>query len=373
MKIIRHLLLTASVLTGFLLSSCSKAAMLDAGVPDGTVGGTGAQEGPDSCLVVFSFADAAATKVSGSPELLSEDSYGRVYYILRDANGTFVRNGLINPCVSSFTLYLNASTTYTIQMALNYDISYITSSFINTSNGKSASWYNNSNALYDLSSVSTNRLPMRGEKQFTTGSSGSTSVVVPMSRLVSRVTVGSISVNMSAGFLGGGALRVNRIYLTNVPKVGRMSNGNYYNSYTYTVRNKWYNTMGYHTNNDVSQGYDAMVVENNVNVDIYPGGTANVPCYFYTVANQSSSTTTSSTWSVRCTRLVIETTIAGVTYYYVSNIPSMTAGTSYNFSSITINNVGSLDPEGVTPGALTLTFSTSTDGWDDTFDVQETI
>lgn len=378
----RLMILSICILLGAGLVSCRKG---DAAV-------TVPETSSGMVAVSFNFGsreeDGADTRISGIPSDLAERARVRVGYLIFNVSGNVIRRetmsweAFVN---SGYGLcYLQSGTTYRVQFYINPDegdtMDYITSP---TGTGSILSY------PFGLTGQSASCLKMFGEKSFTTSSSGGTQTVyVDILRLVSRVKVGTVRMNLTAAQLGGRTFTLKRIYLLNVPFLGlvgtdaggndqqTMGNGD-------SNLNTVYNPMscrgvksGSSWTTDAS--YEALLVQGGINALMATGTTHSTGYYFYTIPNPCAladdNRQVSGGWTVRCTRLVIEAQIGSTYYYYTITIPAMKRNNSYNYDSIEINQVGSLNPEEDTPGALTYAFTvTQQDGWDYTYNVNETI
>ena len=109
----------------------------------------------------------------------------------------------------------------------------------------------------------------------------------------------------------------------------------------------WYNKMKY-----VSGDCNALISDKlSTPVTLQASADAVTPYttahYLYCYPNPVTTDSSSSTWSNRYTRLVVETTLGGTTYYYPVNIPTPTANTLYQITNMQITGLGSDSPDKV--------------------------
>lgn len=161
----------------------------------------------------------------------------------------------------------------------------------------------------------------------------STSVEVEVRRLVSRVSVLSITNDFSLQQHRDAEFRVVAIYLINVAgdlKYLSPENGSL-----------WYSKM----KNDASASASALTYSGALNVSVPAGTSYSVPHYFYCYPNSCTDDTSAASWSPRQTRLVVETTLDGKTYYYPVNMENMESNHTYEITGMRITRIGSESPD----------------------------
>mgnify|MGYP003584384653 CR=1 FL=1 len=207
-------------------------------------------------------------------------------------------------------------------------------------------------AAASLKSENTTSFTMTGSANATL--EATTSVSVPVSRLVGRVILASVRTNFAGTPYAGGTISNVAAYLTNVvPEVyygsGMSSGSGVLNSLGYVAADCSGCTMS-------NMLYDSM--PSAIGDSGYSG-----PNYFYCYEN-----TIASEGSSKFTRLVIQADLSGKTYYYPINInregygySSGTAGISRNTSyalNVVISGPGSTNPEQpITMGSLSVSVS----------------
>lgn len=172
-------------------------------------------------------------------------------------------------------------------------------------------------------------------------------ISMTLSRMVSRVKLNSVNVSFAGTPYEGDALQNVKAYLTNVQAQkllidGSGSNLKVLNSKKYVAEDMAGLTM---------QGmlYDELA-------ESISGTTHSTPHYFYCYENNISEETETD----RFTKLVIEGTLNGVTYYYPVPIKDLKRNSCYSID-VKIYRPGSLDPEkAVEVGTLDLRLNIQT-------------
>lgn len=192
---------------------------------------------------------------------------------------------------------------------------------------------------------------------------------IGVDRLVCKAGLRKVSVQFADPALAARPFRLRGIYLTNC--YGRSRYGS-----DWTVEeilpdaSAWHNRMGFRSDAAV----DALLSETGLDIHV----TADRPhtqehsFYFYPNPLPASLDTRSGTWTRRRTRLVLEAQIGDRTYYYSVTLPESQRNKTYLIEEAVIRDLGSLDPEKDEPGAVDVTFSTSTDDWSPVYQVTET-
>lgn len=158
----------------------------------------------------------------------------------------------------------------------------------------------------------------------------SSSVTIPVDRIVSRVIVKKITRAFKSSALANLDFSVDAIYITNVA-----GDINYGLDADPTV---WYNKMGYQS--EITElSYDAVgqSLSNNSSYEKEHG--------YYAYPNSTDTDAYAGTWSARHTRLVIEVTLDGTTYYYPITLPALENNKSYEIEEVTLTRPGSDHPD----------------------------
>lgn len=184
--------------------------------------------------------------------------------------------------------------------------------------------------------------------------SSATSCEIPVTRFAAKVVIDKITPAFTNAVHQGMEFKVVSIYLINV-------NGqSTYDMATSTL--KWYNQLKY-----VSGECNALLADIAINKTITAAAPLTDKHYFYCYANPSSQTTEGgSSFSARQTKLVIETTLGGTTYYYPINIAgssnTLNYNTAYEITNLKITGLGSDNPD-VAPKKGSISFTVKATDW----------
>ncbi len=174
-----------------------------------------------------------------------------------------------------------------------------------------------------------------------TVAAGTNSVSIAVKRFASKVQIDKITPAFAAPAHRAMEFKLVGIYLINV-------NG----TCPYTMiptgaseSTSWYNKMKY-----VSGDCNALISDKlSSPVTLQASADAVTPYttshYLYCYPNPMTTDSSSSSWSNRYTRLVVETTLGGTTYYYPVNIPTPAANTLYQITNMKITGLGSNSPD----------------------------
>ena len=169
---------------------------------------------------------------------------------------------------------------------------------------------------------------------------GANSMSIPVKRFAAKVQIDKITPAFTAPAHKAQEFKLTGIYLVNV-------NGSCPYTLTSTAGSTdyWYNKMKY-----VSGDCNALISDKlSSPVTLQASADAVTPYttahYLYCYPNPVTTDSSSSTWSNRYTRLVVETTLGGTTYYYPVNIPAPAANTLYQITNMQITGLGSDSPD----------------------------
>ena len=182
----------------------------------------------------------------------------------------------------------------------------------------------------ELSDNSTSGFVMSGTASETV-SSGNASVEITVSRLVARVSVSSITNSLAMPGYSDTPITLKAIYISNVAADAYYLDAGEPSS--------WYNKFG--SKND----FPSLLCDDGLNIGISHGSAYDTSHYFYCYANPTDTDSSEDTWCPRYTRLVIETVIRNVTYYYPIDLPQIAANHTYDVSEVIITRLGSTDPD----------------------------
>lgn len=229
--------------------------------------------------------------------------------------------------------------------------------------------------IADLSCNTYNCLLMEGEKAVTVSEAAVSPIEVKVARLVSKVGVRRISVNYTKTRLNNKTTTLKGVYLTNLYRTARYGS-DYADTELDDARFQWYNSMGWHRwgMEEVSSAIDALVGDTGLSTHISATAPHTQEHYFYCYPNASRPENDSHdtvTWSVRSTRLIIQTEVDGEAFYYQVQLPAMSRNTPYVAGEVVIRDLGSSDPEEFIPGTLDVVLSTEVVGWEGDYAVTE--
>lgn len=336
-RLFEYLMMTA-VLAG-LAASCSKDGYESPSVQEGT-----------KVLVSFGIAEQESTKVTNVSASSETAITGGVLYIF---NGDELVDQ-VTMTGSRASVELDPGT-YTAAAVVNVTSPSQPSSLTNLRTKLTYLYYNSSG-----------KFEMYGEKSFTVARTGSVPQTVLVSRQVAKIGIEKITVASDVTpVITGRGFTVKRIYLTNVFRVSR-----YYDAYNPVVTTtQWYNRMGQSTS-----PADALILDSGINASIATGSSYTTKHYFYTYPNSTTAASDrrTGTWSVRCTRLVVEAEVGTQTYYYTVTVPAIERNKTYIIKEMIIKKLGSTDPEQEIPGAADVEFESDVQGWGSQYNITET-
>lgn len=177
------------------------------------------------------------------------------------------------------------------------------------------------------------KLVMEGHASPNLNASGGT-VTVDIRRIVSKVVLDGVTVDFELDAYDQMDFTINKIYLTNVAAD---------KSYLAETADptKWYNQNGFTS----AQEVNALVYQEISNVNLKQTKEYKLQHHFYCYPNPCKNDTFSAdVWSERPTRLVLETTLGGVLYYYPVALPELKQNTRYHVS-LHIIRPGATSPE----------------------------
>ena len=188
---------------------------------------------------------------------------------------------------------------------------------------------------------------MAGSQSFQVIANGDVECTVPISRLVSRITLKSVTSLLPAAY---GTVTIDYALLENVVSTYSLSGT--------AGTTGWYNPMGRITESTLVQTH---IVNPPTYAADQPqltfrtltgstgftnGTTYNTPLRFYAYPNATATDHTgfATTFTPRYTRLVLKASIDGGTYYYPVSLPNLVRNKSYDVH-VTLIGLGSSDPD----------------------------
>ena len=196
--------------------------------------------------------------------------------------------------------------------------------------------------LSHLKNNTTSRMEMLGSVSKTVAA-GANSVSIAVKRFASKVQIDKITPAFAAPAHRTMEFKLAGIYLINV-------NG----TCPYTMiptgaseSTSWYNKRKYVSgdcNHLITDKFSTHVIMQTSAGEVTPYST---PHYLYCYPNPVTTDVSTTTWSERISRLVIETTLGGTTYYYSVNIPTPQCNTVYQITNMKITGLGTDTPDAV--------------------------
>ena len=153
---------------------------------------------------------------------------------------------------------------------------------------------------------------------------------ISVSRIVSRLSVSKVSAKFTSEAYRKKDFKVTRIYATNV--AGDINYG------LDSSPESWLNKRGYATSSA-----DALLYEDIEDTVITEEQPYTKQADFYVYPNALTSDTDGS--DARVTRIVIETTLGGITYYYPILVTGIESNKTYTIRNLTVTRPGSADPD----------------------------
>lgn len=189
--------------------------------------------------------------------------------------------------------------------------------------------------------------------------SASANIEIPVKRIVARIGIGSITAEFKSSAYAAMDFIITRIYVINVA-------GN--TDYEVTASpSDWYNKLKYEKSD-----LDAMLYDDITDTKVTKDKPYTTADYFYVYPNPTASDTQTKPFSARFTRLVIETTLGGTTYYYPISIGNIERNKTYTVSSLKVTRPGSTDPD-IPVSSEDCTFSIRIEPWESGSDIDITI
>ena len=223
-----------------------------------------------------------------------------------------------------------------------------------------------SGAESDLRDNSLSQLVMVGSRTVSVPVQNGRPQTIGVNRLVAKVGIRKISVDFIDPLLQSRTVRLKAIYLTNCYGKTHLKSDEDPAEMSADA-SYWYNRMGFNSVPDV----DALLADQEINAIMtasYPYRQAH---HYYCYPNQADRDSRSGDWSIRHTRLVLETEISGRTYYYPITLPSMQRNKTYIIEEAIIRKLGSNDPEKDEPGSVDVVFDTTVSDWGPSYTVHE--
>lgn len=179
-------------------------------------------------------------------------------------------------------------------------------------------------------------------------------ITIEVSRIVAKVTL-SVTTRFPEGS-GYGPLRIEDIYLTNVPGENNLAASD-----TLPAADAvWYNRMDLET--PAPAGMQPGLLSGHIGKELAAMDSMDAGLSFYPYPNSSEDDRDTSEWSCRRTRLVVRATLAGRTTYYPVTFARIRPNTHYHVD-MEISGFGVDHPENNPDDHGTLDLKVSADPW----------
>lgn len=262
--------------------------------------------------------DAADTRVTGvSPD--NEKRIESLQVMVFDSNGN--AEGYARSAGSTLTINMTCGRSKQFRAAVNCtaDLSSISTL---------GQWEATAVRLGDCKS---NRLAMTGSTSMDV--LADTDVSINVSRLVSKVSINSITRRFESPALASKTFIVEGIYLINAAGDTNFGGG---------APTVWFNKSAL-----VGGDADALLCDGSLDAVLADGASYNTPHSFYCCPNPTVSDAQGGGWSARHTRLVVEAQLDGSTMYYPITLPVLKANHTYTVSGLTITGKGCSSPDSI--------------------------
>lgn len=221
-------------------------------------------------------------------------------------------------------------------------------------------------SLTASNATSTGFLMTGSSSSFNVTANSTTTVPISVSRLVSRISLKSITNALPSSL---GSVTINNVFLSNVISSIRLDGTKVADTYS-----AWLNPMGRRNESPLVSSHvvdgitytstAADLTFRSISRSLASSASYTTVQRMYCYPNPTATDTQgfSTTFSIRYTRLVITATIDGTKYYYPIDIPQPQRNTCYDVD-VTLRNLGSDDPDvPVALGDLDVTITVN--GWE---------
>ncbi|MBR5833944.1 MAG: hypothetical protein IKY48_05145 [Bacteroidales bacterium] len=183
-------------------------------------------------------------------------------------------------------------------------------------------------------------------------------IEVPVARMVAKVELASVVTSFEIAQYQNAEFKVSSVYLINVA-----ADAKYFSTSAPTL---WYNQRAYVSTDENALLYDDMEGVKVSSSEPYAAKNA-----FYAYPNPTGADSYSGSWTPRRTRLVVQATLDGQTYYYPVTLPALESNKRYEVR-LTITRPGSYNPDTVVD-KFAATVNVTIKDWEETEPVTEEI
>ena len=159
-------------------------------------------------------------------------------------------------------------------------------------------------------------------------------VSITVKRLVSKVVIQNVKTDFSSPYLAGLEFKITGIYLINV-----VASNNYAMSQK-REEYEWVNKLRLDSGNPAA----ALTQDTGLNITVTKADPYTTAHTFYAYPNPVMENYTSGEWSLRKTRLVVETTLGGTLGYYSLELPILERNKIYTITDLTVTKRGTVNP-----------------------------
>ena len=335
---------------------------------------TGPQEG--GTPVRLALGQSPDTKLSGMDYALHEEAVSHwAFFIFERSTGLLAYSGVVGSegavtktlRTGAYELFVMANYPLTGSYAPSVSAIRTTADFLRLK----TSLANNAPGSFVMAGAAGFMVPGGGEVM---------DVQVRLQRLAVKVHLGSVLRRFDNASLGARAMTLRHAYLTNVCPESRYAE-DYSASELPSLQSGWYNAMGWHHPSAMgaSSAIDALVGERDLDIPLRQNINEQVDRSLYCYPNpwDPEADSHEALWDAgRCTRLVLETELGGLTYYYQATLPALsnpvplTRNRAFSMSC-TLTRLGSRDPEEEVPGAMLVQISALPQAWDTDYTITE--
>ena len=161
---------------------------------------------------------------------------------------------------------------------------------------------------------------------------GDDPISIEVKRIASRVIVKQVTANFSNPAYAAMSCKLVKMFLINAP--GDI------NLELTAAPTVWYAQRAYESVTGLNDFLSTTGGNHELNTSAFE-----TDCYHYCYPNPTVGDSSSSTWSARHTRMVIEVLLGSETFYYPVTLPVLEPGKSYEIENLTITRKGSSDPD----------------------------
>ncbi len=181
---------------------------------------------------------------------------------------------------------------------------------------------------------------------------GDEKITVEVQRLVAKVTC-TVRTDFT-GYLSEQRLRIDSIYLTNVPGLCTLAGGPSRDSSDI----RWFNRL----DSEPSEDWPSDLLFGAVGREMGPRDSLSAGLAFYTFPNSAPDSRGRDAWTPRCTRLVVAATLCGKRTFYPVTLEKVERNRHY-MVDLTVSNFGTEHPEDLPDKYSEAVLKLTVEGW----------